>query len=73
MHWIVENGGEGFDKDDDDDFSDRDKELQTIFTTLLTTHFITPESSGTSGSSTSQHLGVHDEKVMQEYVLTFPT
>ncbi|XP_070202269.1 uncharacterized protein [Littorina saxatilis] len=39
-----------------------DKELQTIFTTLLGTHFFTPENSGTS-SSAAQHLGIHDDKV----------
>ncbi|XP_076457719.1 uncharacterized protein LOC143291635 isoform X3 [Babylonia areolata] len=52
-----------------------DKELQTVFTTLLGTHFFTPELSGGggaggsggggggTGSSAAQHLGISDDKV----------
>ncbi|CAH1797693.1 unnamed protein product [Owenia fusiformis] len=42
-----------------------ENELQGIFTTLLNTHFITPEMSSTVtiAASTAHHLGIHDEKV----------
>ncbi|KAL3885754.1 hypothetical protein ACJMK2_025795 [Sinanodonta woodiana] len=39
-------------------------DLQTIFTTLLHTHFVAPETSGSGGiaASSAHHLGMHDEK-----------
>ena len=44
----------------------RDTELQTVYTTLLHTHFITPEMSSAGAAAiptAAHHLGMHDEKV----------
>ena len=41
-------------------------ELETIFSTLLHTHFITPDTSSAvtaMNASTAHHLGIHDEQV----------